>query len=106
MLSKLILSLFLLILPTYLSAKKSADEFEARAGDVVVRIAGGKCTNKVVLDQIESTYHAQFRKAELKGNGTSKKGCWTVDTNGVFVIFENGEQGYIPLEMFKPVETI
>ena len=107
MLSKLILSLSLLILPTFLLAKKPpAEELEARAGDSIIRLAGSKCTYKTVLEQINSEYHAQFKKAELKVSGKPIKGCWTIDANGVFVIFEDGSQGYVPTEMFKPVEVI
>ena len=107
MLNKIILVISLLLVPTFLSAKKPpAEELEARAGDVTIRIAGKQCTNKTVLGQLKPEYHAQFKKAEIKANGKTVGGCWTIDANGVYIIFEDGEQGYVPPEMFKPVETL
>lgn len=106
MLSKLILVLTLLVLPSFLVAKKVTDELEAKAGDVVIRLAGTKCTSKVVLEQLKPEFHDQFRKAEIRAKSKPVVGCWTLDATGVYVIFEDGSQGYVPTEMFKPVETL
>ena len=108
MLSKLVLVISLLIAPAMLSAKKPpADEYEARGDGIVIRIAGTKCTNKKVLDQLDPQHHKNFRKAEIKLVDKKAIGaCWIVDASGVFVIGEDGNQGYVPLEQFKPVETI
>ncbi len=107
MLLKIVLALSLTILPIFsLSAKKTADELEAKAGEVVIRIADKPCVNKTVLDNLKPEYHAQFRKAEIRTAGKPVNGCWTVDDNGVYLMFEDGNQGYVPREIFKPVETI
>lgn len=108
MLSKALLILSLLVAPSFLSAKKPApEEMEARGEGVIVRIAGTKCTNKKVLEQIQPEYHKNFRKAEVKLDGKKAIGaCWIADDNGVFVMAADGNQGYVPLDMFKPVETI
>lgn len=107
MLSKIILVLAFLFTPTILlAAKAPSEELEARAGTTIVRIASTQCTNKIVLDHLKPEYHAQFRKAEVRVEGKPVKGCWTMDANGVFIILENGEQGYVPPEVFKPVETL
>ncbi len=107
MLLKIILALSLTILPIFsLSAKKTTDELEARAGEVVIRIADKPCVNKTVLENLKPEYHAQFRKAEIRTAGKPTNGCWTVDENGVYLMFEDGNQGYVPKEIFKPVETI
>lgn len=107
MLKKIILTLAILLTSYAAHAAKAApDELEARAGDVVIRLAGKECTNKKVLDQIKVEYHKQFKKAEIRHRGTPTAGCWTIDQTGVYVIFEDGSQGYVPPEVFKPVETL
>ena len=107
MVYKLILVLSLLVTPSFLLAKKApAEELEARNGDTVVRIAGTKCTYKSVLDQLKPEFHAQFKKAEVRNSTKVVKACWAMDATGVFIMLETGEQGYIPPEMFKPVETL
>jgi hypothetical protein len=87
-------------------AKKTTDELEARAGEVVIRIAATPCVNKTVLENLKPEYHAQFRKAEIRTAGKPVNGCWTIDDQGVYLMFEDGNQGYVPPQMFKPVETI
>ena len=106
MLLKLLLALSLTILPNFLQAKKVADELEARAGEVVIRIAATSCVNKTVLENLKPEYHAQFRKAEMRTAGKPVNGCWTIDDQGVYLMFEDGNQGYVPREIFKPVETL
>jgi len=106
MLLKIILALSLTILPNFLLAKKVADELEARAGEVVIRIAATPCVNKTVLENLKPEYHAQFRKAEIRTAGKPVNGCWTIDDQGVYLMFEDGNQGYVPPQMFKPVEVI
>ena len=108
MLVKPLLVLAMLVSPTILLAKKApAEEMEARGDGVIIRIASAKCVNKKVLEQLDPKYHKDFRKAEIKSNDKKAVGaCWIVDATGVFVIGEDGNQGYVPLEMFKPVEVI
>lgn len=89
-----------------IAAKAPAEELEVRNGDTVIRIANKPCTNKTVLENLKPEYHKQFRKAEVRNAGKPTQGCWTMDGNGVYIMLENGEQGYIPPEVFKPVETL
>lgn len=106
--TKFLFSILLAIMAAVaIAAKPPADEFEARGDGVVIRIAGAQCTNKKILSQLAPQFHKDFRKAEVKlADKKAQSACWIVDINGVFVIGEDGNQGYVPLEMFKPVETI
>lgn len=81
-------------------------ELEARAGDVVIRITNAPCTNKVVLEAIKKEYHEHFKKAEIRSKGAAKAGCFIIDSTGVYLIFEDGNQGYVGHNQFKPVETL
>lgn len=105
-LSAILLTFTVLFGATTVVAKKTTDELEARAGEVVIRIAATPCVNKTVLENLKPEYHAQFRKAEMRTAGKPTNGCWTVDDQGVYLMFEDGNQGYVPREIFKPVETI
>ena len=88
------------------AAKPPTDELEVRSGDTVVRISSKPCTSKIVIEMLKPEVVKQFRQAELRNVGKPTKGCWTMDSTGVFIILENGDQGYIPPESFKPVQTI
>lgn len=106
MLNKFILTILILLSPTLWAAKAPAEELEARNGDTVIRIAGKPCTNKTVLENLKPEYHSRFKKAEVRNAGKPTQGCWTMDGNGVYIMLENGDQGYVPPEVFKPVETL
>lgn len=88
------------------AAKPPAEELEVRSGDMAIRISNKPCTSKVVIEMLKPEVVGQFRRAEVRNAGKPTKGCWTMDAQGVFIILENGDQGYIPPEAFKPVETI
>lgn len=106
---KYLIGVFLFICATGLSAAKTPPpaEMEARGDGVIIRISADLCTNKKVLALLEPQFHKDFRKAEVKVKDKKAVGaCWVVDVNGVFVMAEDGNMGYVPLEVFKPVQTI
>ena len=88
------------------SAKAPPQEFEARGDGVTVRISSPQCTNKKVLDLVKEEYHRDFKRAEIRKFGKTIPACWIVDTTGIYVVGEDGDRGYVPIELFKPVEVI
>jgi len=106
MLSKIILVLSLLLVPFSLSAKPQVEELEARAGDVVIRITSKPCTNKAVLEQLKPEFTTKFKMAEVRVAGKPTPACWIGSPEGIFILAEDGNQGYVPTEQFKPINVI
>ena len=102
----LIASLLAILACVAIAAKPPTEELEVRSGDTVIRISSKPCTSKIVIEMLKPEVVKQFRQAELRNAGKPTKVCWTMDSTGVYVILENGDQGYIPPEAFKPVQTI
>ena len=106
MLSKIILVLSILVLSFSLSAKPQVEELEAKSGDVTIRITSKPCTNKAVLEQLKPEFKPKFRQAEIRVSGKTTPACWVGSPEGIFILTETGDNGYIAPEQFKPVEVI
>ena len=61
------------------------------------------CTNPKVLATIPAEYQSQFRSAEAFLNKSHFDACWmiTPDGSGVALVYEDGDVGVVPINLFK-----
>ena len=84
-----------------LAAPAWADEVVASNGNDSVRLSDGPCTNQQVLDRLEPSLRPVLRDATAVVQGKPFKACWIVHGNAAHLLYEDGDQGLVPLSDFK-----
>ncbi len=84
-----------------LSAPALADELVASSGNDSVRLSNSPCTNEQVLSQLQPQMRATLRDATAVVQGKTFKACWVVEGHAAHLLYEDGDQGLIPLRDFK-----
>jgi hypothetical protein len=88
-----------------LAAPAWAGEVVASSGHDSVRLSDSPCTNPQVLNQLEPSLRPVLRDATAVVQGQSFKACWVVHGNAAHLLYEDGDQGLIPLSDFKPPQS-
>ena len=91
----------LLCAAALVAAPVMADELVANNGNDSVRISNGPCTNEQVLSRLNPQLRAELRDATAVVEGKMFKACWTVNGRAAHLLYEDGDQGLIPLSDFK-----
>ena len=84
------------------AAPSFAQTLVARQGDDSVRLSDGACQSELVLSRLESGQHEEFHAATAVFQGQNFQACWRAMGNVAFLIYEDGDQGIIPLQELKP----
>lgn len=95
--------LALLCAATLLAAPAMADEVIASNGVDSVRLSDTQCTNEKVLEQATPPVRDQLRGAVATISGQSFSACWIVQGNMAYLVYEDGDQGLVPLTEFRKV---
>lgn len=86
-----------------LAAPAFADELVASNGSDSVRLSDRQCASEKVLEQIPSEMRALLKDATATVNGETFKACWVADQQAAHLVYEDGDQGLVPLaELRKP----
>ena len=80
----------------------NADELVARQGSDSVRLSEGACDSQLVLGRLSPDTHAMYKKASAVVGGQTYSACWAVVGNAAHLVYEDGDQGVIPLSDLKP----
>ncbi|MBG9388474.1 hypothetical protein [Caenimonas aquaedulcis] len=83
------------------TAPAFADELVAVNGADQVRLSDSPCSSEKVLSQISPRARAILRDARAVVQGQSFSACWAVDGEAAHLLYEDGDQGLIPLADFK-----
>lgn len=83
------------------AAPALADEVIASNGSDSVRLSDSQCSNEKVLQQATPPVRARLRDAVAHISGQSFKACWTVEGNMAHLVYEDGDQGLVPLTEFR-----
>jgi len=78
----------------------------AKAPDGEITVSDQKCTNQAILARIPREVHDQILTAEVILNKQKYAACWHGMPQGVHLLYEDGDEGMVPYQMFKPVDTI
>jgi hypothetical protein len=84
----------------------AASEMVARQGDDSIRISEAKCETASVLRHIKPELRKNFRKADARIGGQRYFACWMLQASTVFVVYEDGDLGLVPLQEFKQPNSI
>jgi hypothetical protein len=85
-----------------LAAPAFADDLVARHGSDTVRLANSPCASAQVLEAVPVQMRDELHAASAQLQGQSFSGCWRMLGNAVHVLYEDGDQGLIPLTDLKP----
>ncbi len=83
------------------AAPALADELVAVSGNDQIRLSDGPCSNEKVLGQLSPRARAVLRDATAVVQGQQYKACWIVNGESAHLLYEDGDQGLIPLSDFK-----
>lgn len=99
-------ALFLTALCTALSPLPAlAGDLVANQGTDVIRLSEAACTNEAVLNRIEPEARQHFRAAWATVQGQKYQACWGPLPTAVYLIYEDGDQGVVPVSRLqKPVD--
>lgn len=79
------------------AAPAFADDLIARQGEDSVRLGDAPCTSEQVLVRLQPQTHEDFRAATAVFQGRSFVACWRPVGSMAVLIYEDGDQGIIPL---------
>ena len=91
----------LLCAAALVAAPAFADELVASKGSDQVRLSSSPCSNEQILSKLKPQLHPALRDASAVVEGKTFKACWIVDGHAAHLIYEDGDQGLIPLSDFK-----
>jgi len=84
------------------TAPTFAQDLVARQGNDSVRLSEAACASELVLGRLEAGQHEEFHAATAMFQGQSFVACWRAMGNVAFLLYEDGDQGVIPLQELKP----
>lgn len=79
----------------------SADDMVASNGRDSVRLFDRPCSSETVLALVAPQFHSKLRDAVSTIAGQSFRACWTVQGYMAHLVYEDGDQGLVPLSEFK-----
>ena len=82
-----------------------AQELVARDGDDSVRLADAPCKSETVLSRLEPHIRGDFKAASAVVQGQTFVACWREMGNAAYLVYEDGDQGIIPMRDLKPELT-
>lgn len=91
----------LLCAAALLATPAMADELVASNGTDSVRLTDSPCSSEPVLNRLQPKFHSILRAASATVQGQTYKACWVVQGNVAHLLYEDGDQGIIPLSDFK-----
>lgn len=67
-----------------------------------IRLFDKPCANDRVRAGIPPNQREAFMAGEAKIDGKMWGMCWTVISQGIGIIYEDGDRGIVPMQAFKP----
>lgn len=92
----------LLLCAALAAAPAFADDLVAHNGNDSVRLGEAPCTSQLVLSRLQPNMHEHYKSATAVVEGTNFVACWRVVGNAAHLLYEDGDQGIIPLSELKP----
>jgi hypothetical protein len=95
----------LLCAAALLAPPAMADELIASNGKDSVRLSDSPCTSEQVLQQLTPALRTALRSATAVVQGQSFRACWVIHGDAAHLLYEDGDQGLIPLSDFKAPQS-
>jgi hypothetical protein len=90
----------LLCAAALLAAPAMAEEVVASNGADSVRLSDGQCSSQQILQQLDVGMRDQLKDATATIGGQEFKACWIVDGQVAHLVYEDGDEGMVPLTEF------
>lgn len=90
---------------TAAAAPVFAQDLVARQGNDAVHLGEAPCTSEPVLKLLDPKLQAKYHAASATVQGRTFAACWAMTVNGVHLMYEDGDQGLVPLSDLKPELT-
>lgn len=87
------------------AAPAFADELVASNGQDSVKLSDQPCSNEQVLSRLTPKFREAMKDASAVVGGQAFRACWIVDGDSAHLLYEDGDQGLIPLADFKQPKT-
>ena len=87
------------------AAPAFADELVASNGQDSVRLSDKPCSAEQVLQRLSPKVREMMRDANAVVSGQPFRACWVVNGDSAHLLYEDGDQGLIPLTDFKQPKT-
>ena len=84
-----------------LAAPAFGQELIASNGKDSVRLSDKPCTSDKVLNQLKPGFRPMMKNANAVVSGQQFQACWVVEGDAAHLLYEDGDQGLIPLSDFK-----
>lgn len=84
------------------AAPAMAGDLVARHGDDSLRLANRPCTSEAVLGRLQPELHAHFKAASAVVQGRTFAACWRATGKAAHLVYEDGDQGIVPLNELAP----
>jgi hypothetical protein len=103
---RIIMKAIAFLCATLSMASAIAGELVSYGDGNTIRLADSACTSEKVLSQVEPEFRTQFRAASADLQGKQFTACWHITPDGAHLIYEDGDQGLVPLARLKPLLSI
>jgi hypothetical protein len=84
------------------AAPSFAQELVARQGDDSVRLSDTACKSELVLRRLDPSTADEYKAASAVFQGQKFNACWHMMGNVAHLVYEDGDQGIIPVAELKP----
>lgn len=84
------------------AAPAFAEELVARQGNDSVRLTDAACESELVLARVEPGSAEEYRAATAEFQGQNFVACWRNMGNVAHLVYEDGDQGIIPMQELSP----
>ena len=91
----------LLCAAALVAAPALADELVASNGSDSVRLSDKPCSSEQVLQRLTPRFREVMRDATATVGGQMYRACWITNGDSAHLLYEDGDQGIIPLADFK-----
>jgi len=95
----------LLCVAALATAPVFAGDMVARQGSDAVHLGESPCKSEQVLKLLDPQLQTKYHAATATVQGRTFAACWRMTPNGAHVMYEDGDQGLVPLSDLKPELT-
>ncbi len=83
-----------------------AADLVAYEGKDMIRLTSQSCTNAAVLERLHPQVQPQFRQADAVLQGQRYTACWSMTPTAAYLVYEDGDEGLVPLTKLEvPVDV-
>ena len=78
-----------------------AADLVAYDGTDVIRLSSDTCSNTAVLSRLKPQEQPHFLVANAVLRGQRYSACWAITPTAAYLVYEDGDEGLVPLEKLE-----